>query len=116
MPGISTLRPTIPHARRPSLRVCELPYTRLDIHTDGHMAVCVSGKRVGQIGRDSIAGVWRGKLMAGYRDMYERTRPMPMCFRCCGLSQAIRFDDLAHNGTASARMPTRHAECVRHVQ
>ena len=96
--------------------VCELPYTRLDIHTDGHMAVCVSGKRVGQIGRDSIAGVWRGKLMAGYRDMYERTRPMPMCFRCCGLSQTIRFDDLAHNGTVSARMPTRHAECVRHVQ
>ena len=66
--------------------VCELPYTRLDIHTDGHMAICVSGKRVGQAGRDSIAGVWRGRLIAGYRDLYERTRPMPMCFRCCGLS------------------------------
>ena len=72
--------------------ICDLPYTRLDIHTDGHMAVCVSGKRVGQVGRDSIAEVWRGKLMAGYRDLYERTRPMPMCFRCCGLSQTIQFD------------------------
>jgi MoaA/NifB/PqqE/SkfB family radical SAM enzyme len=72
--------------------ICDLPYSRLDIHTDGHMAVCVSGKRVGQVGRDSIAGVWRGQLMAKYRDLYERTRPMPMCFRCCGLSQTIKFD------------------------
>jgi hypothetical protein len=75
--------------------VCDLPYTRLDIHTDGHMAVCVSGKRVGQVGRDSIAEVWRGKVVSGHRKMYERTRPMPMCFRCCGLSQTIRFDDRA---------------------
>ena len=73
--------------------MCDLPYTRLDIHTDGHMAVCVSGTRVGQVGRDSIAGVWRGGFMADYRDLYERTNPMPMCFRCCGLSQTIRFDE-----------------------
>ena len=77
-------------ASRASL--CDLPYTRLDIHTDGHMAVCVSGKRVGQVGRDSIAAVWRSRRIAEYRDLYERTRPMPMCFRCCGLSQTIRFD------------------------
>lgn len=72
--------------------ICDLPYTRLDVHTDGHMAVCVSGKRVGQVGLDSIAGVWHGRLMAAHRDLYERTRPMPMCFRCCGLSQVIQFD------------------------
>jgi len=79
--------------RQPSRSaMCDLPYTRLDIHTDGHMAVCVSGKQLGQVGRDSIAGVWRGRLMAGYRKLYESTRPMPMCFRCCGLSQTIRFD------------------------
>jgi sulfatase maturation enzyme AslB (radical SAM superfamily) len=75
--------------------VCDLPYTRLDIHTDGHMAVCVSGKRIGRVGRDSIAEVWRGETMTHYRDLYQRTRPMPMCFRCCGLSQTIRFDDRA---------------------
>ena len=75
--------------------VCDLPYTRLDIHTDGHMAVCVSGKRIGQVGRDSITEVWRGAGMADYRNMYQRTKPMPMCFRCCGLSQTIRFDDRA---------------------
>jgi hypothetical protein len=73
--------------------VCDLPYTRLDIHTDGHMAVCVSGKRVGEIERDSIVDVWRGRVISGYRKMYERTRPMPMCFRCCGLSQTIKFED-----------------------
>ena len=72
---------------------CDLPYTRLDIHTDGHMAVCVSGNCVGQAGRDSIAEVWRGSFMANYRDLCERTKPMPMCFRCCGLSQTIRFDE-----------------------
>ena len=73
--------------------MCDLPYTRMDFHTDGHMAVCVSGKRVGQVGRDSIAEIWRGRPMADYRALYERTRPMPMCFRCCGLSQTIKFED-----------------------
>jgi MoaA/NifB/PqqE/SkfB family radical SAM enzyme len=75
---------------------CELPYSRLDIHTDGHMAVCVSGKRIGQVGEDSIADVWSSRRLAEYRAMYERTRPMPMCFRCCGLSQTIRFDGNGH--------------------
>jgi hypothetical protein len=82
-------------ASRASL--CDLPYTRLDIHTDGHMAVCVSGKRVGQVGRDSIAEVWSNKRMAEYRNLYERTRPMPMCYRCCGLSQTITFDTRARS-------------------
>jgi len=77
--------------------LCDLPYTRLDIHADGHMAVCVSGKRVGQAGRDSITSVWRSSHMAGYRELYERTKPMPMCFRCCGLSQSIGFDGPAPN-------------------
>jgi molybdenum cofactor biosynthesis enzyme MoaA len=87
--------------------LCELPYARLDIHTDGHMAVCVSGKRVGQVGRDSIAGIWCGRGMARYRALYERTRPMPMCFRCCGLSQTIRFDGLraGESLTPPARPP-----------
>ena len=75
--------------------LCELPYTRLDIHTDGHMAVCVSGKRVGQVGLNSIAEVWASRRIAAYRALYERTKPMPMCFRCCGLSQTIRFDSRA---------------------
>jgi MoaA/NifB/PqqE/SkfB family radical SAM enzyme len=74
--------------------LCDLPYSRLDIHTDGHMAVCVSGKRIGQVGQDSIADVWSGKGLADFRKLYERTRPMPMCFRCCGLSQTIKFDPL----------------------
>ena len=72
--------------------LCDLPYTRLDVQTDGRMAVCVSGKQIGDAARDSIADVWRGPLLAEYRRMYEHTRPMPMCFRCCGLSQTIRFD------------------------
>jgi sulfatase maturation enzyme AslB (radical SAM superfamily) len=72
--------------------LCSLPYTRLDIQTNGEMAVCVSGKCIGNIAHHSIAGVWRGRPLAEYRAMYERTRPMPMCFRCCGLSQTIRFE------------------------
>jgi MoaA/NifB/PqqE/SkfB family radical SAM enzyme len=72
---------------------CDLPYTRLDVHADGHMAVCVSGQHVGQVSRDRIADVWRGRVVRDYRRMYERTKPMPMCFRCCGLSQSIRFEE-----------------------
>ncbi|QOY88915.1 radical SAM protein [Paludibaculum fermentans] len=75
--------------------LCELPCRRLDIQTDGRMAVCVSGKQLGQVGRDSITQVRQGAAMAGYRRLYEQTRPMPMCFRCCGLSQSIRFDAVA---------------------
>lgn len=41
------------------------------------MAVCVSGKRVGNIEHDSIAAVWRGETIGAYRKIYERTRPMP---------------------------------------
>ncbi len=79
-------------ARQPSNRVCcELPYNRLDIHSDGSTAVCVSGKRLGTVGNQSIAEVWRGRVLAEYRRMYARERPMPMCFRCCGLSQTIRL-------------------------
>ena len=79
-------------ARQPSPRVrCELPFNRLDIHSDGTMAVCVSGKRLATVGTQSIAEVWHGRNLEDYRRMYERERPMPMCFRCCGLSQTIRF-------------------------
>ena len=71
--------------------LCELPYSRLDIHTDGGMAVCVSGKRIGTVGAQTIAQAWSGLALSDYRRLYERARPMPLCFRCCGLSQTIRF-------------------------
>jgi MoaA/NifB/PqqE/SkfB family radical SAM enzyme len=72
---------------------CDLPYSRLDVQTDGRMAVCVSGKHVGQVGHDRIVDVWGGRVVGDYRRVYERARPMPMCFRCCGLSQSIRFEE-----------------------
>lgn len=72
---------------------CDLPYTRLDVETDGQILVCISGKRVGQVGRESISEVWRGRQLRIYREMYARTKPMPMCFRCCGLAQSIFFDE-----------------------
>jgi hypothetical protein len=65
---------------------CDLPYSRLDIHTDGGISVCVSGKTIGHVGKDSLTEVWRGRQLAAYRRMYEASKPMPMCFRCCGLS------------------------------
>jgi MoaA/NifB/PqqE/SkfB family radical SAM enzyme len=79
--------------RLPSQAVrCDLPYGRLDVHADGSIAVCVSGKTVGHLDRDSLSAVWRGTTLANYRRMYEASRPMPMCFRCCGMSNVIRFD------------------------
>ena len=80
-------------ARQPSRACrCELPYNRLDVHTNGSIAVCVSGKTVGHAGRESLAEVWCGARLRQYREMYEASRPMPMCFRCCGLSNSVRFD------------------------
>lgn len=94
--------------RRPARSlVCELPDSRLDIHADGHMALCVSGQNVGQVGRDSIASVWRGARAGRHRQLYSRTRHMPMCFRCCGLSQTIRFDP----STPSSRPSPETARC-----
>jgi MoaA/NifB/PqqE/SkfB family radical SAM enzyme len=82
------------YSARPPSRACqcELPYNRLDVHTNGNIAVCVSGKTVGHAGRESLAEVWRGVKLRQYREMYEASRPMPMCFRCCGLSNTVRFD------------------------
>jgi MoaA/NifB/PqqE/SkfB family radical SAM enzyme len=71
---------------------CELPYRRLDVHSDGAIAVCVSGKTLGRIGESSLSEVWRSASMGRYRRMYESHIPMPMCFRCCGMSNTIRFD------------------------
>ena len=71
---------------------CELPYSRLDIHTDGSYAVCVSGKTIGNAASESILEAWHGVSLAAYRRMYQRNKPMPMCFRCCGMSNTIRFD------------------------
>jgi len=71
---------------------CEVPYNRLDVHTGGGVAVCVSGKTVGHAGAERIADVWRGAQLRRYRRMYEASRPMPMCFRCCGLSATVTFD------------------------
>jgi hypothetical protein len=100
--------------RQPSRSsICDLPYSRLDFHTDGHMAVCVSGKRIGEAGRDSIAQVWQGKHITDYRDLYERTRPMPMCFRCCGLSQTIRFDSgAAEENASTCPSPSTRPPCA----
>jgi uncharacterized Fe-S cluster-containing radical SAM superfamily protein len=79
--------------RAPSRVVrCELPYNRLDVHSDGSIAVCVSGKKLGDAGRRPLSEVWRSAGLATYRRMYEQSRPMPMCFRCCGMSNVIRFD------------------------
>jgi organic radical activating enzyme len=51
-----------------------------------------------------------------YRKMYERARPMPMCFRCCGLSQTIRFDSqppVAAPHRALKREPQRKLQVAR---
>src|SRR5882724_6321477 len=64
----------------------------LSFYADGSVAVCVSGKSVGHVDRESLTDIWRSKALADYRRMYEGSRPMPMCFRCCGMSNVIRFD------------------------
>jgi MoaA/NifB/PqqE/SkfB family radical SAM enzyme len=71
---------------------CDLPYSRLDVHSDGGIAICVSGKTLGQVQNETLRELWGGRQIARYREMYENAKPMPMCFRCCGLSNSVRFD------------------------
>jgi MoaA/NifB/PqqE/SkfB family radical SAM enzyme len=71
---------------------CNLPYTRLDIHADGRMTLCIDGYTIGNLNTDSIAGTWNNERRRHFRTVFERDGILPMCFRCCGIVQnSIKF-------------------------
>lgn len=74
---------------------CSLPYTRVDVFPDGRIALCGDGYTIGNILEGTIADAWNGERMKEFRRVYESARIMPMCFRCCGITNDLKIGDIA---------------------
>jgi len=75
--------------------VCNLPFDRVDIHTDGRIAVCGDGHTIGNMNSDSLAAAWQGEQYRRFRKVLDKHKVMPMCFRCCGIANTVEFDQTA---------------------
>jgi MoaA/NifB/PqqE/SkfB family radical SAM enzyme len=75
---------------------CALPYQRVDIFPDGRISICGDGHTIGNIFTGTIKEAWAGDEMRRFREVYEREKVLPMCFRCCGIAGAagqLKFAD-----------------------
>jgi len=72
---------------------CNLPFDRVDIHTDGRIAVCGDGHTIGNVNSGTITEAWSGEKYRRFRGVLNKHKIMPMCFRCCGIMGNLRFDD-----------------------
>lgn len=71
--------------------VCNYPYSRLDIHSDGRICVCLDSHKLGSVESTSIQEAWTGAEMVRFREALQKNRILPMCFRCSGLQRSIKF-------------------------
>jgi hypothetical protein len=71
---------------------CNLPFDRVDIHTDGRIAVCGDGHTIGNMKTGTLTEAWRGEKYRRFRKTLDEHKVMPMCFRCCGIANTIQFD------------------------
>jgi MoaA/NifB/PqqE/SkfB family radical SAM enzyme len=72
---------------------CVLPTNRLDVYPDGRIAICLDGHTVGNIRTGTIREAWNGEQMRHFRQVLDEHRVMPMCFRCCGIMNDLKFDE-----------------------
>ena len=80
--------------KRPALSSsCSLPFNRVDIYPDGRIATCGDAHTMGNVLTGSIAEAWNGKERQRMLDLLARERILPMCFRCCGILNGLRFDE-----------------------
>jgi MoaA/NifB/PqqE/SkfB family radical SAM enzyme len=84
---------------------CALPYTRVDVFPDGRIALCGDGHTIGNILEGSIAEAWNGERMKEFRRAYESARIMPMCFRCCGITNDLKIGNIAPAAGRQDRLP-----------
>jgi MoaA/NifB/PqqE/SkfB family radical SAM enzyme len=66
---------------------CSFIGNRIEIYPDGRIGVCCDGLTIGNIMTDSIHTVWNSERMARFRMQIEKKGILPMCFRCCGITQ-----------------------------
>jgi len=83
------------YSPRPPSRAssCDMPFNRVDIHTDGRIAVCGDGHTIGNINDGTVGEAWDGEENKRFRGVLGKHKVMPMCFRCCGIVNSIKFDD-----------------------
>ena len=81
-------------SRRPALSSsCNLPFTRVDVFPDGRIATCGDAHTIGNILTGSIRDAWEGEEKERVLRLLARDRVLPMCFRCCGILNGLRFDE-----------------------
>jgi sulfatase maturation enzyme AslB (radical SAM superfamily) len=82
--------------RRPGLSSsCALPFDRVDIFPDGRIASCMDGHTIGNVLTGTIRDAWNGPERRRLLALLAKEKVLPMCFRCCGISYNIKFDETA---------------------
>lgn len=72
---------------------CAMPFNRVDVFPDGRIAICADGYTLGNVLEGGIQAAWNGEKMRHFREVLKKHRVMPMCFRCCGFMNGLKFDD-----------------------
>ena len=81
-------------SRRPALSSsCSLPFNRVDVYPDGRIATCGDAHTLGNVLTGSIRDAWMGAERRRMLELLSRERILPMCFRCCGILNGLRFDE-----------------------
>jgi molybdenum cofactor biosynthesis enzyme MoaA len=68
--------------------------TRVDIHADGGIMLCMEGYKIGSLLTQTLQEAWRGDNSQRFYSTYKSVGVMPMCFRCCGISDSMVFEEV----------------------
>ena len=74
---------------------CALPLDRVDVYPDGHIASCIDGHTIGNVLTGTIRDAWNSPERQRLLALLAKEKVLPMCFRCCGISYKIKFDETA---------------------
>jgi molybdenum cofactor biosynthesis enzyme MoaA len=77
---------------------CSLPFNRADILADGSIMLCMDGFKIGSLSTETIKEAWRGEHTQRFHSMYKSLGIMPMCFRCCGIYDTMKFREFGKTG------------------
>lgn len=70
---------------------CLLPFNRVDILADGSMTLCMGGYKIGNLSEETIKHAWGEKRRKKFQEIYTTYGIIPMCFRCCGIADTMKF-------------------------
>jgi MoaA/NifB/PqqE/SkfB family radical SAM enzyme len=70
---------------------CNLPFNRVDILANGSVVLCMEGYKIGDLSMESLSQAWHSERAMYFRKVYNSYGVIPMCFRCCGIYDTIKF-------------------------